>query len=313
MIHSNFKSQFKMRYSPTLLALFLLLFGLNKVQSQVSATVSGGNCAGSFTLNANGTANGQNKFSGTVAITVSPFPTQNIPVDMQWSGTRWEIVAAAPVGVVFSNTAATSPNPPCFNVGNWVAGQACVGGSFTASSGNCSLIPVELYHFSGKNWNNRNHLVWQTANEINNLGFEIERSGDAKTWEKLDFVAGKGDNSTYQFTDKDPLSKSYYRLKQLDYNSDFEYSKTILIESNRKNSSVNVFPNPITEGVLSLDNLPRERTDIQLVNAVGQVVWQQTTQAEAVRFDIKNKVQKGIYILTIRTGNDLRSQKIVVE
>jgi predicted outer membrane repeat protein len=75
-------------------------------------------------------------------------------------------------------------------------------------------VPVTLKDFSGKAEPSQNLLTWTTATELNNLGFDIERSADAITFEKIGFVKAKGQNSTYDFADTDPLSISYYRLSQ---------------------------------------------------------------------------------------------------
>jgi hypothetical protein len=299
--------------SITFSALIFAVFAPFMVAAQISATVTGGNCAGSFTLPQNGSFNGKNKYSGTVAITIAPFGTQNIPVDMQWSGTQWEIVAQSPIGVVFANNTPTSPIPPCHTLGTWVAGMACAGGNITASSGDCAVIPVELYAFSGKNTDNQTILTWKTANEIGFRGFEIERSLDGKMWESLDFMAGKGDNSTYVFVDKAPLHIGHYRLRQIDYNGDTELSKTIVVQSVTKKSAVRVFPNPNTEGVIFIENLPNERAEIVLTNALGQIVLRQISENTTANLTTKGKLAKGIYFLNIQSKNVFFTQKITTE
>jgi len=90
-------------------------------------------------------------------------------------------------------------------------------------------LPVELTQFSIRTNNNIVTLKWETATEINNYGFEIERNYDG--WETIGFVAGNGNSNSpkyYTFTDTPTLSGLYqYRLKQIDTDGKFEYSNII--------------------------------------------------------------------------------------
>ena len=102
-----------------------------------------------------------------------------------------------------------------------------------------SVVPVELVSFIGNVINNEVQLNWTTATETNNRGFEIQKSqmldvNSQNDWETIGFVNGFGTSSdvhTYLFADKNPVTgKSYYRLKQLDFDGTFEYSNVIEIE-----------------------------------------------------------------------------------
>ena len=98
-----------------------------------------------------------------------------------------------------------------------------------------SIVPVELISFEGKLEKNKTVLNWQTASEINNSGFQIEKSLDKKNWLNIGFVEGKGtttEQNFYSFIDEFhqyQLRNIYYRLKQINYNGSFEYSKVIEI------------------------------------------------------------------------------------
>ncbi|MDR6803582.1 Leucine-rich repeat (LRR) protein [Dyadobacter sp. BE34] len=106
-------------------------------------------------------------------------------------------------------------------------------------------LPVALVSFNGKSENNQTKLSWKTTSETNNKGFEIERSADARSFEKIGFVDGSGDtkeNQFYHFIDVNPLATGYYRLKQLDYDGKFEYSKVIVVRAGE--GIVKMYPNP---------------------------------------------------------------------
>ena len=111
-------------------------------------------------------------------------------------------------------------------------------------------LPVELLSFNAKIIGKTILLRWQTATEINNFGFEIERATHLKDWEKIGFINGSGNSNSikdYSFIDKNPegTGEVKYRLKQIDNDGQYEYSDVINI-----NLSLNDFelyqnyPNP---------------------------------------------------------------------
>jgi len=117
--------------------------------------------------------------------------------------------------------------------------NASLSGTFTGanlSSGNVDL-PVELAAFTAATAGSTAILDWRTATEVNNTGFDVERSRTSNTglgttdWQKVGFVAGAGTSNApheYSFTDKNIPSGSYtYRLKQIDRDGSFKYSQSV--------------------------------------------------------------------------------------
>lgn len=110
-------------------------------------------------------------------------------------------------------------------------------GPVTDSPGavNANQLPIELTSFTAKEKNNVIQLNWQTATEINNSHFEIQHSEDGHTFEILDIVEGAGttaETQNYSFIDESPLDGiNYYRLKQVDYDGAFAYSKIEAVET----------------------------------------------------------------------------------
>lgn len=118
-----------------------------------------------------------------------------------------------------------------------------------------SPLPIELVNFEArKKDENAVLLSWETASEVNNDFFTIERSGDGKNWEILDKVDGAGTSSEYlkyQISDNNPLlDLSYYRLKQTDFDGAFTYSdvESVFFDKWKENAPI-VFPNPATNSV----------------------------------------------------------------
>lgn len=100
-----------------------------------------------------------------------------------------------------------------------------------------SLLPVEITHFSGRRVSATQVVLnWSTASEMNNAGFQIERAfKDEADFHSIGFVDGHGITQIdhdYEFTDWNAQNElTYYRLKQIDYNGNFEYLKTISVSA----------------------------------------------------------------------------------
>ncbi|MFS8083447.1 MAG: hypothetical protein ACMG51_08350, partial [Ginsengibacter sp.] len=95
-------------------------------------------------------------------------------------------------------------------------------------------LPVTITNFDGVLQNGNALLTWSTATEINNKGFELQKSMDGQTFTDIGFMAGHGNSSqvhNYSYTDEKVLSGSnYYRLKQIDMDGRFTYSSIIKLD-----------------------------------------------------------------------------------
>lgn len=115
-------------------------------------------------------------------------------------------------------------------------------------------------------------LRWATANEHNAARFDIERSADGASFEKIGAVAAKGNSSAptdYYFQDKHPLTGiNYYRLKQVDLDGRANYSQVVQV--NWEASLTGIYPNPTTGSVQISSAAPWEK--VLLKNHLGQLV-----------------------------------------
>ena len=131
------------------------------------------------------------------------------------------------------------------------------------------VVPVELTSFSVVGTKDGVQLYWETATEINNHGFEIERSNNNQNFTLAGFVNGKGttiEKSSYSYLDKNVNSgKYYYRLKQIDFNGAFEYSKVVEIDFTVPQEYLlsQNYPNPFNPSTILSFGLPVE-SDITL-------------------------------------------------
>lgn len=155
-----------------------------------------------------------------------------------------------------------------------------------------NVIPVGLLSFKAAKSDNANILTWETASEVNNKGFEVEKSSDGLHFEKMGFVAGNNKASTYQFADNTPLSMSYYRLRQIDNNGTFEYSKIVSIDSKGAKSKFTAYPNPVSKTITIANT---EGGNFQIFDLLGQQVLAGKT---AQQIDVSTLPQ-GTYILKV--------------
>jgi hypothetical protein len=113
------------------------------------------------------------------------------------------------------------------------------------------LLPIELLSFSAVAKETFVEINWITATEINNDYFNVERSADGINFSSINKIEGAG-NSTqilnYSMLDDGPLEgKSYYRLKQTDYDGNTSYSNTEAVEFNTSNNfNLEIYPNPFS-------------------------------------------------------------------
>ncbi len=114
-------------------------------------------------------------------------------------------------------------------------------------------LPLRLVHFNGKREKGFNHLSWQTSQEENVSHFQIERSIDAKTFATVHSVpARNGASQQYGYSDAhNHDGKVYYRLKMVDQDKTFAYSRIIALDG-KGVGPVTVFPNP-AKTTLKLD------------------------------------------------------------
>lgn len=191
------------------------------------------------------------------------------------------------------------------------AGLRTSSGSITA--GNCSSLPVELISFAAVELNSMIELKWSTASEINNAGFEVQRSKDGVQFENLQFVDGNGNSQEileYNFIDKDAkLGESYfYRLRQIDFDGKFEFSDIIKASLNENATVIgDIYPNPSESGQINVDMNTEEEGDwtISLLDLTGREIATEqrtiTTGASKQSFTFDSHLT-GIYILRMENG-----------
>lgn len=190
-------------------------------------------------------------------------------------------------------------------------------------NGNCTVVPVELTSFSANVNDGIVDLNWSTATEINNLGFEIERKSENTNWTKIDFVAGAGSTTeirNYSYSDNSVKSGSYsYRLKQVDFNGDFEYSSVVNVDVTSAMQYVlsQNYPNPFNPSTKIRFAIP-EASVVKLIvyNAIGEEVESLLNNhyeagSHEVVFNASN-LTSGIYFVRMEAGSFVSTRKITL-
>lgn len=180
------------------------------------------------------------------------------------------------------------------------------------------ITPVTLLDFYALQVEEGIELVWHTATEIDNEKFVVERSADGLAFEAIDEVAGNGDSEDiieYRYTDTEPLSgANYYRLKQIDYDGDFEYSPIVLAEAVIEDQEWVVYPNPFTDRLYIGLKEAGVAASIKITGITGQVIFNESMISDNRFIQLDNlDVTPGLYILEIQQGEEMIRMRIVNE
>ena len=191
-------------------------------------------------------------------------------------------------------------------------------------SWNNNVLPVELSSFVSIINGNSVTLNWSTSTETNNAGFDIERSSSNNTWTKVGTVNGNGTSSTphnYSFTDRAvEKGKNNYRLKQTDFNGNFEYhnlSNEVIIGVPVKFDLSQNYPNPFNPSTKINFDMPTDgRVAIKLFDMSGKEVAVlvnevKTAGYHTVDFNASN-LSSGVYMYSLTVdanGNNFTATK----
>ncbi len=142
-------------------------------------------------------------------------------------------------------------------------------------------LPVELTIFKGESRKAENMLTWETASEINSEEFIVERAerADEKLFQEIGRVDAKGNTNSYaayDFMDKQPLPLSYYRLKIMDKDGSYEYSKIIALQNNEIASTIiKLYPVPAHNSVtLEFQCEKNEEVQVYISDITGKLIKQ---------------------------------------
>ena len=179
-----------------------------------------------------------------------------------------------------------------------------------------SPTQVSILSFSGVATVNGNQLKWATSAETDNSYFEIERSKDGSTFFSITKITGAGNSvtvSSYNYLDKTQLSeKNYYRLRQVNTDGKFSYSKVILVSKfSKQGINIVITPNPSSGVVLIRTDHLMVNASVKLISETGATL-QAITNVNGNNFNINiSKQLPGVYFLEINEKENKSVSRIV--
>jgi hypothetical protein len=219
---------------------------------------------------------------------------------------------------------AATPGTSTFSLSNGSFEEGLLGPvtAFTnagCSTSNAIILPVTLLNFQAQPQGKTNFISWQTASEKENEGFQIQRSAEGKTFKNIGFVKGQGttnEKQSYSFVDEGPLSISYYRLLQKDFDGKESYSKVVSVVSDSK-THVKIYPNPVADVLNVQINTEKElNTALELYDSAGKMVHTENfnTQKGDNQMSFSTKqLARGFYTLKIKQGDEVVVEKVMIQ
>ena len=196
-------------------------------------------------------------------------------------------------------------------------------------------LPVELTSFTANVNGSKVLLKWNTATELNNYGFEIERTVGSKQsavgggqsavvyWEKIGFVTGSGNSNSskdYSFSDDNNATGKYlYRLKQIDNDGSYKYSPEVEVEIGTPTqfSLSQNYPNPFNPSTSINYQLPVSgNVTLKVFDVLGKEVAVLVNERKeagtyVVEFSVTN-LASGTYFYRLRAGGFVQIKKMTI-
>jgi hypothetical protein len=177
-------------------------------------------------------------------------------------------------------------------------------------------LPVTLLNFNGAKQGTAVRLSWITTQEANSSHFDIQRSSDNQNFTTIATVAAQGNSQTttkYHCTDPSPLpGDNYYRVRPVDKDGHFTYSKTVLLDFS--SITVGLTPNPAHSTANLIIGKNSEALFIEIVDGSGHVISQlrTTSGTTTVPIDV-SQLPKGIYMVKVTSPTTTSTQKLLVQ
>ncbi|PCJ64318.1 MAG: hypothetical protein COA58_13265 [Bacteroidetes bacterium] len=182
---------------------------------------------------------------------------------------------------------------------NACGGTVC----FSGSAGSPGSVPVMWLTTKAKCSGDQTIISWSTAQEFVNRGFEIQRQNSSGSWDSLGWESGAvNSNSIIKYSYSLAITEGIFRIKQIDFDGKFKYSK--VFKSTCEIPKVNVFPNPV-ENVL---HFSKTVNNVQISTLLGNTIFVHSPLTRTIRRPVH--LAPGIYILKYRIADQFFTQKI---
>lgn len=178
------------------------------------------------------------------------------------------------------------------------------------------VLPVEFSFFTASHNHEGIQLAWQTLAETNTDHFSVETSSDGINFYSLGNKKAAGYSSTrvnYTFLHSNPTEgKNFYRLKQVDQDGKFKYSKIVQVDVTEKNS-LQVFPNPASTKLLIHHEKASGNEQLQIVTARGNVALQSILKPGTTQTSLNDlRLSRGLYFVVIINEKQRSAQALMI-
>ena len=188
---------------------------------------------------------------------------------------------------------------------------------------NFSPLPIELLQFNGKYQDQSSLLYWSTASETDNDYFVVERSNDGNHFYPIGSVDGAGNSSivlNYNLRDYESIDKvAYYRLKQVDFNGHYTYSKIIALRNMKSfgNQYINLYPQPANTSLFVEQGMfvNGETFATEIFNTQGALVQRDlhtSDESGNLLLHLKN-LGPGMYLLRVTDGVNQLTKSLIIQ
>jgi hypothetical protein len=184
------------------------------------------------------------------------------------------------------------------------------------------IVPVELTSFTAAANNGNVELKWTTATELNNSGFEIQRSINDEEFEPITFIPGFGTTTepkSYSYLDKNVSGFLKYRLKQIDYNGTYEYSFIVEVHSlfNLSYQLNQNYPNPFNPITNISYIIPVEaNVNLTVYNSLGEIIEVLIDEYQQEgKYDVVWNAEdypSGVYYYKLNAGSFVEAKKMIL-
>lgn len=224
-------------------------------------------------------------------------------------------------GTITNAGSGTGANATIIIGGNevWDGSDADITGEGTVDENSTDgSLPVVLVDFTGDYVDGTISLNWITSSELNNDGFFIEMSNNTQDFETIGWVEGNGtvnETNTYTFKTDKTRSNQYFRLKQVDYDGQFEYHKTIFVRANGE-QMIEIYPNPTSESI-SIMGHQGEVYYASLIDAMGhKVIPSKSTDLYLLEDEINQLIgslEPGVYVINLASDTGVTTKRLVIQ
>ena len=183
------------------------------------------------------------------------------------------------------------------------------------------LLPVDLLYFDGQRFGESTKLYWSTSTEVNNDYFIVQKSSNGRNFIDVGTIKGNGNSNVvnnYEFMDNSSSPQiAYYRLKQIDFNGAYAYSKIIAIASKNDPIDIVIYPNPATKNLfVDISSEKQQVFTIKYFNLLGSIASEIITvssESNTFKLEYFNQLNTGLYILQFydEQNNLIKSEKII--